>query len=203
MNGTNQIFSTMRKATANDKALVVDMLTKSFDDNQSVNYIILQDRKRIQRIRSLMDYSFEVCSLFGEVYLSNDRKACALILYSHQKKTTLKSVWLDMKLIFKAIGLSGVGKTLKREAEIKKLQPKEPMAYLWFISVNPVDQHQGKGGKLLWEIVANAGKQGLPVYLETSTLKNLPWYEKFGFHSYGQLDLGYVLYFLKHLPANS
>jgi ribosomal protein S18 acetylase RimI-like enzyme len=183
-------------------ALVVELLTRSFKDNQSVNYIIRQDGKSEQRIRALMDYSFKVCLMFGDVWLSADRKACALVLYPHQKKITFKSVWLDLKLIVKAIGISGIGKTLNREAEIKKLQPKEPMAYLWFIGVNPLDQHQGKGGKLLWEVITNAGKQGLPVYLETSTLRNLPWYEYFGFQIYGQLDLGYELYFLKRLPAN-
>lgn len=58
----------MVKANRNDKVLVIDILTKSFDTNQSVNYIVKQDQKRAQRVSSLMDYSFEVCYLFGDVF---------------------------------------------------------------------------------------------------------------------------------------
>ena len=191
----------MRKATLSDKALVIDLLCRAFDDNQSVNYIIPQDKNRSQRIDALMDYSFEVCSLFGEVFLDNDDKACALVLYPYKKKTTFKAVLLDLKLILKAVSLGGIGRALKRDAKIKSLRPIEPMTYLWFIGVNPLDQQQGKGGKLLMELIAYSNKQNLPIYLETSTLRNLPWYKNFGFEIYNQLDLGYELFFLKYLPV--
>lgn len=36
----------MQKAEYNDKDLIVDILTKSFDTNQSVNYIVKQDEKK-------------------------------------------------------------------------------------------------------------------------------------------------------------
>jgi hypothetical protein len=59
------------------------------------NYITRQDNKRKKRINALMAYSFEVCLMFGEVWLSADRRACALILYPDQKKITLKAIWLS------------------------------------------------------------------------------------------------------------
>ncbi|WP_432708156.1 hypothetical protein [Pedobacter sp.] len=70
----------MIKATYADKDLVSDILTSAFDKNKSVNYLIRQNHNRLFRIREFMDYSFEQCMLFGEVYLTDDRKACALIL---------------------------------------------------------------------------------------------------------------------------
>jgi ribosomal protein S18 acetylase RimI-like enzyme len=190
----------MKKATAIDKSLVVNLLTASFGENQSVNYIIRQNDKRSKHIRALMDYSFEVCSLFGEVWLSDDRKACALVLYPQQKRTTFKIILLDLGLIFRAIGIRGIQKTLNREAKIKELQPKEKMAYLWFIGVDITDQHQGIGSQLLKEVVADATLKNLPVYLETSTDRNLPWYERFGFEIYNELKLSYTLFFLKREP---
>jgi len=188
----------MVRAKTNDKSFVVDLLSQSFDNNQSVNYIVRQDKKRLRRIRFLMDYSYEVCSQSGDVWLSDDHKACALLLYPHLKRTTLKSIWLDVKLIFQVIGLCGVQKAMKRETQIKKLQPKAPMAYLWFIGVNPANQHNNVGTKLLNEIIEDANSKALPVYLETSTLQNLPWYERQGFKIYNKLELGYTLFFLRH-----
>lgn len=190
----------MIKAEAVDKTTVINVLSSSFEDNQSVNFIVSQDEKRIQRIQSLMDYSYEICSLFGEVWLSDDKNACGLILYPHQKRTTLKSIWLDIRLIIQAVGLNGISKALKREAKIKNLQPKEEMTYLWFIGVDPEFQQNGIGNKLMKEIITHSNHKNLPVYLETSTLRNIPWYKTLGFHTYNQLELGYTLFFLKREP---
>ncbi|MDF3076874.1 MAG: family N-acetyltransferase [Sphingobacteriaceae bacterium] len=191
----------MIKASYSDKSLVLDILTKSFDTNKSVNYIVKQDKKRVQRVRALMDYSFEVCYLFGEVYLSNNKKACALILYPDKKKATLKSILLDIKLILSCVGLSNVKKALSRESKIKKIQPKEPMYYIWFIGVDPAYQNSGIGTELLNEVIEDSSRKKRPIYLETSTTKNLPWYKKFGFDIYNELDLSYKLFFLKRDAA--
>ena len=187
----------MVKAKQTDKNLVVDILTKSFENNQSVNYIAKQDEKRLTRIRSLMDYSFEVCYKFGDVFLSEDRKACALVLYPDKKKTTFKSILLDIKLILSCIGVENIKRALTRESKIKQLQPKELMYYLWFIGVDPKYQNEGIGSILLDEIIEDSEKKERPIYLETSTLKNLPWYQKFGFQIYNELELSYKLFFLK------
>jgi len=187
----------MKNADYKDKNLVIDILTKSFDTNQSVNYIAKQDGKRLKRIRALMDYSFEVCYMFGDVFLSDDRKACALILYPDKKKTTLKSILLDIKLIFSCIGVENIKKALVRESKIKQLQPKTTMYYLWFIGVDPEHQNEGIGSILLDEIINDSKNKQRPIYLETSTLKNLPWYKKYGFQIYNELELSYKLFFLK------
>ncbi len=144
-----------------------------------------------------MEYSFEVCQLFGKVYLSDDKRGCALIVLPDKKKTTLRSILLDIKLIFSCTGLSNVKKAMDREAKIKKLQPKEPMYYLWFIGVQPAHQGTGTGSTLLNEIIKESESDKRIICLETSTLKNLPWYKKFGFNIYNELELGYNLFFLK------
>lgn len=187
----------MMKAEYKDKGLIADILTKSFNDNKSVNYIVKQDGKREQRLRSLMEYSFDICYLFGDVFLSDDKKGCALIVLPDKKKSNLKSILLDLKLIFNCTGLSNVSKAMDREAKIKKLQPKELLYYLWFIGVNPADQNKGIGSNLLSEVIDEGMSKQRTICLETSTVKNLPWYEKFGFKIYNELDLSYKLFFLK------
>lgn len=89
--------------------------------------------------------------MFGDVFLSDDNKACALILYPDTKKFTVKSALLDVKLIFQAIGISNISKTIKREKLIKQIQPETQMSYLWFIGVHPDAQGNGIGSLLLEE----------------------------------------------------
>ena len=187
----------MIKATFKDKDKVIDILAKSFDDNQSVNYIVKQDKKRNQRIRKLMAYSFDICYLYGEVFLTDNKSGCALILLPDKKKNNLKSILLDIKLIASCIGISNIKKALNRESKIKEFQTKRLMYYLWFIGVDPIQQNKGIGSALIQEVIAEGNSIQRPVCLETSTLKNIPWYEKFGFQIYNELDLGYPLFFMK------
>lgn len=187
----------MITASHQDKPRITEILARSFDDNQSVNYVIPQDAKRDRRIQALMNYSFDVCRAFGDVFLSEDRRACALAVWPEKKKTTFNSILWDARLVLSCTGLGNIRKTLRRETLIKKTQPEDPMYYLWFIGVDPGAQHQGRGSRLLAELIDHSQRLQRPICLETSTISNLPWYQKFGFHVYAELDLGYRLYFLK------
>jgi hypothetical protein len=187
----------MIEGTLNDKSAVVDILTKSFELNKSVNYIVNQDRDKLKRLQLLMEYSFYICQQSGDIFLSDNRKGCALLLYPDKKKASLRSIFWDLKLALFSVGLRNIPKTLRREAEIKKRHPNRPFAYLWFIGVQPSAQGMGVGSSLLNQVLKHAADQNRDVFLETSTLANLPWYEKFGFQTYDELDLGYKLFFLK------
>ena len=71
------------------------------------------------------------------------------------------------------------------------------MYYLWFIGVDPKEQNKGTGSALLNEVIKMGRVKQRPVCLETSTLKNIPWYEKFGFTIYNKLHFGYEPFCLK------
>ncbi len=98
----------MRKAKRDHKLRIVDILSKSFDANRSVNYVVRQGHNREARIRKLMEYSFEVCHFFGEVWISDNEHACALILLPDRKRTSLHTILWDVKLAFSVIGLNRV-----------------------------------------------------------------------------------------------
>ena len=187
----------MLRAQYSDKDLIVGILIDSFSENKSVNYIVKQDANRLTRIRKLMEYSFEICYLYGEIYLSDDRDACALLMLPENKKITIKSVWLDTKFGLLCLGLANSKKAMAREAKIKAVHPDLSMYYLWFIGVPRLQQQKGVGSNLLNEIIKAAEKQHKIICLETSTIRNIPWYEKFGFTIYKELDFGYRLFCLK------
>ncbi|MGN7785794.1 GNAT family N-acetyltransferase [Niabella sp. 22666] len=188
----------MIKATLNDEAIIVDILTKSFEANQSVNYIIRQDKSKKRRLRQLINYSFKVCLLNGEVYLSDDKVACALCLFPEKKGNKFKKLILDLELIIKVTGLGKLSKALKRETAIEKVMPHLPLYHIWYIGVEPMSQGKGHGSKLLQAIIDRASVLNRTAVLETSTERNLPWYTKFGFKIYNQLEFDYTLYLLQH-----
>ncbi|MBB2147337.1 GNAT family N-acetyltransferase [Pedobacter gandavensis] len=188
----------MTAAPTKNRKFVQKILADAFEHNLSVNYIIKQDEKRFKRLANLMDYSFKVCSAYGKVLVSQDRKACALVLLPDKKLFSLKMMIWDLKLIFNVIGLKRLSKILRRDRMIKQTQPKmQKMYYLWFIGVDPMAQHQGLGTEMMEELIADARVMKRPIFLETSVLKNVSWYEHLGFRIYHELDLGYKLYFMK------
>lgn len=188
----------MREARIEDKETIIDILSEAFDANQSVNYIIPQDKYRKRRIKALMSYSYHNCKLFGEVFITQDGKGCSLVLFPDQKRFSIKGTLLDVQLAFRAIGLKNVFKAIKREAVIKKHQPDTKLYYIWFIGVAPAAQGSGIGSRLLSELVQRSTDMKRTICLETSTFKNIPWYEKQGFQIYKQIDFGYSLYFMKY-----
>ncbi len=53
--------------------------------------------------------------------------------------------------------------------------------YLFILTVDPAHQGQGLGSALLEPVLARADAQGLPVYLETTNPRAVPFYRKHGF----------------------
>ena len=188
----------MKIAKNSDKNKVVEILTNSFIENKSIDYIIPNDSSRVSRIRELMTYSFDMCMISGKVCLADDETGCALISFPERKKMSPSVVFLELKLILFSIGVKNISRALKREKIISSHYPKSPIYYLWFIGVHPEFQNKGVGQKLLEEIVADASSMNRPVFLETSTLKNIPWYQKFGFSVYDELDFGYKLFLISN-----
>lgn len=181
----------MRAATKIDKKVVIQILSEAFENNMSVNCVVKGSRGR----KALMNYAFETCLRWGKVYVSDDNNAAALVLLPHLKKFSLYALYLDLVLVLKGIGLSRVLKVLKREKLIKQQHPKTPFAYFWFIGVRKEFQGQGLGSKLLSEKIK--AHSMLPIYLETSTLRNLPLYKHMGFSIYKTLDIGSTVYLMK------
>jgi ribosomal protein S18 acetylase RimI-like enzyme len=185
----------MKKANRNDKEKVVAILLEAFKKNKSINYIA---GKQEAKIRYLIEYSFENCIDMGEVFISDDGNACAMIQFQDRKKFSWKSTYLDIQLILKTIGLRNIPKALSRESFIKKHYPKEHFTYLWFIGVNPEKQKNGFGTKILKHVLDYSKTLERPVYLETSTKSNLPWYQKHGLEIYTVSErFGFPFYFLK------
>ena len=187
----------MIRAQPADKDLIVTILVNSFEDNKSVNYIISQDNKRMERIKWLMEYSYDVCNLFGDIFLSEDKKGCALLIVPDKKRTTIQSILMDAKFALTCLGLSNINKAMKRESKIKQVHPHGLLYYLWFIGVDLRNQNKGIGSRLLQDVISEGQKQNRTICLETSTVKNVPWYEKFGFSIYHEFDFGYRLFCLK------
>ena len=191
----------MIKATYSDKEFIVDLLCRAFDQYNSINEAVKQNRKREKSIRRLMDYSFETCWLYGEIYFTSDLKGVALLFSPEKKKTMLKSLTRDLSLIFYAINFWRIVKIIRREFLLKKYYSNQ-LVYIWYLGVEPEFQGQGVGTRLLKEIIQMVDQRNLPIYLETSLLINVSFYKRLNFKVFQKFHFSYTLYMLKREPVS-
>lgn len=80
--------------------------------------------------------------------------------------------------------------------------PTEPCWYLPQIAADPAYQGRGLGSALLKRRLRLADEQGMPAYLESSNVKNVPLYERHGFSVIGRIQAGSspIMYPMLRLP---
>ena len=180
---------------------VVALLCATFSENKSVRGLVGEGRGMQKRLIGLMEYALAACLEFGEVWLSDELDACALVLFKDRKSVSLKSLLRDVQFVFNVVGLRNIKKVIRKQQLIDRAQAEtlngSLAAYLWFIGVDTEVQGLGKGTALLKKLLAQYSQNNRIIILETSTQANLPFYECLGFSIYHKVDVGYPLYFLK------
>lgn len=172
-----------------DKHLAIQILSDSFQQNPSVNWVIKNDLKRKERIHSLAEYAVKSAALKNGVFLSSDKSGVAVCYENMQKKNNIMEYVYQTKLVINSIGIRRVLKVLKRELYIAKIRPlNENFLYFWFFGVLPNHRGNGAAKELKESIFALAREKGLPIYLETSVFKNKKVYERYGFEVYHLWD---------------
>jgi GNAT superfamily N-acetyltransferase len=71
-----------------------------------------------------------------------------------------------------------------------ELHPKQAHWHLPLIGVDPVAQGQKLGERLLRPALAQCDAEGVLAYLESSNLRNVPFYERLGFRAQSTLQVG-------------
>ena len=190
----------MEKAKESNKSRIIEILTKSFDDNKSTNWAIKCDRERILRIRKLMVYAYDLCKKQEGVVISDDNDGAIIFDYPKTSQYNILRLIKDLGFIFNVIGPGRLFKVLKREGYIKKFHPKKDYIYLWFLGVLPESQRNGIGSRMMQDLIKISNMKRLPVYLETSNPRNLDFYEKFGFsiyHKWNTEFIGFPVWFMR------
>ena len=196
----------MIKAGKIHKERIIELLAECLDTNKSVNWIVKQDSQRKERIRHLIDYSFEACIDSEQIRLTDDENGVIICSLSDDKLPFLEEAYLTARFVFQVTGIDGIGKALRREDYIKSFHPQDyEYMYLWFIAVDKSAQGKGIGSKMIKEVIAESEKESIPIYLETSDERTLQFYLKHGFEIYHASEeelFGFILYFLRRIPEN-
>jgi ribosomal protein S18 acetylase RimI-like enzyme len=73
---------------------------------------------------------------------------------------------------------------------MEQFHPTDPCWYLPLIGVDPSCQGRGFGSALLRHATAQCDRDGMPAYLESSSPRNIPLYQRHGFEIMGSIQVG-------------
>ena len=191
----------MIKAEIKDKKRVVDILVEAFaslEEMNSINFIVKQDEKCLERMKILMEYLFDTAIRSGDVFLSDNRASCLLVNYADKNNFSFASLKGKLKLAFKCIGIFRVFKVLKRQNIVQRNYPKTNHIRPIIFAVKNEYKGTVTAAKLIMQVFKEFENNTLPVIVDTTSKDHVKLYQKFGLEVFNKEEgLGFPIYLLR------
>lgn len=185
----------VRRAREGESAIVADVLTDAFAEEDGLNYWLKQGAAKERARRR-----FFVAATADLIHPQRDLWLCeaggsvrgAAIWLAPGKKAFDLSLWRQITmtpLLLSIAGLEGAERGKDVGARLAAMHPREPHAHLVFLGVAQSAQGQGVGSAILKQTLAPLDASGTTAYLECSTERNAALYQRHGFEVTGEFDL--------------
>ena len=89
-----------------------------------------------------------------------------------------------------SVGAMRLTEILDLAAQMTSFQPAEPHWFLPLIGVDPINRGRGRGSALLQYMLAKCDREGQLAYLDSTSARNIPLYERQGFETLGVIKAG-------------
>jgi ribosomal protein S18 acetylase RimI-like enzyme len=170
------------------------VLGRAFRDDPMVEAILrdVAPDKRVKRLSVLFAADLKVCVRSGLPFHVTDRSKIACAAIVHPPGAYPLPVSAQIGIILKAVirnGFYGFGRWLTYLGRIEERHPKDKHYYLEFIGVDPMQQGKGFGSCVLSDLSRRADEDKVGCYLETSNVRNVPLYERFGFETVAEEEI--------------
>jgi hypothetical protein len=174
----------MRAIDSSNKQKAIDVLVSAFSTVPGALWVVKKDDYVQERIRVLCEYCLETSMQKDGAFISSDNNGVALIFDSRKKQKPIPWILGYIKLGNKCIGWSRAWSIIVRERTIQQKRPKTPHLCFWMLAV---DDHT-LGVNTIIELRDFAyelsQKTALPIYLETTSVRNKTMYQRYGFEVY-------------------
>ena len=165
---------------------LMDILALAFATDPAVRYMFPKADVFLRSFNRLATAMAGSALAAGTAYIADDGAAAALWLAPGAEA--------DGEAIGALVGETVSEDRLETLSQVGELMgqfhPAEPHWYLSMIGVDPSRQGQGLGSALLKAGLQRCDADGLPAYLESSSPKNVPLYERHGFEVIGLIKPG-------------
>jgi len=162
-----------------------EVLGRAFADDPLMSFWLPEPTQRHKHVPRLMHFVVRYSLIYGIVETTSQGDGIACWLppgeVNYHYGSLLRTGWLPIPF---HSGLRNYARMLINDDHAHLMRHRLCPGlhwYLWALGVEPAHQGQGIGGRLLAAGLERVDIQGLPCYLETHNLRNLPIYQHYGF----------------------
>lgn len=178
--------------TAAELAAVTDVLVDAFAGDPVQQWLFAPAADPDAGRRALFEIFVEDYFWLGHLHVVHDAGGVAgAALWSPPDRGVLRGERVDELLAVLTPHLGDeLAPRLGELARTYEHRPAEPHLYLGILGVDPGRQSHGHGAALLGPTLADCDRAGLPAHLESSSERNIPFYERHGFQVVGAYRCG-------------
>jgi len=165
-----------------DRALVTEIIAGAFADDPLLNWIALQDARRLQRIKRLVKTTVDLFMPEGITHIDAEGRGCALWVNPSAPGLTFLQTVRVIAMLGAVAGYRRLPAMMEFYRQFERLTPAEPAFHLFYLAVIPEARGRGIGSALLQPVLKRCDAECIPAYLENSSSANLKLYERHGFH---------------------
>ncbi|MFN6380150.1 MAG: hypothetical protein ACK4WD_12800 [Flavobacteriales bacterium] len=168
-----------------DREIAIQLMEASFDGNPAVHFSIGGGNNYLQKRKALAEFLTDYSILREGLFISENRKAVICYYRSDQRIPLIKEINIELKLLFKAVGILRLPKVLWRSFLIKKHQKTiGPHLHCWYLGAAPEGRDFSAANELKEMLYKVSDRLQLPVLAETTMTQNNRVYERMGFKTY-------------------
>jgi GNAT superfamily N-acetyltransferase len=165
-----------------------EVLAAAFEDDPLWVYVIPEVSERIRILPPAFDRFLRYFFMFGEVYVAGDEiiGVAAWLPAAYWQGTPERDRACGADDLSSVMGIAATRRFGDYVAFLEQLHERALPGSHWYLpqlGVHPEHQGHGAGGALLQPILMRADAEGLPCYLETEKLRNVPFYRRHGFEN--------------------
>lgn len=176
-------MTALRTATRADIGALIDVLSRAFDADPVVNWVVRQDAGRAAAVEWVFRLVLDMAVPRGHVVTTEDLTGVAVWEPPGRRGDgRLREVWRIPGFV-RSVGWRRLMTVSTGVGAMAAKRPRQPHWYLADLAVDPALQSRGLGSALLEHGLRRADADGVPAYLESSTARNRRLYERHGFRA--------------------
>ncbi len=168
-----------------DVPAAAEMLARAFSEDPFFTFMDPDPESRVRNVRWYLGATARACIALGAAYVTVGASTGVALWVPRgrefDEETVRESGLSERAQIFGADTEARYGILGHAFGEAHQQIAPEPHHYLTILGVDPDRQGQGIGGALLRPFLADADRDGVACYVETTRSRNVPFYERHGF----------------------
>ncbi len=170
----------IRPARSEDTRPLSLMLAQAFHQDPVYCWLFPREATRIQKCQRLFAVFLSDLIAQGSVFVTENMEGAALWISPRQVGPGWRGRVKQSAQVSLILG-TGTLHGIQWQLTVESKHPRYRHWYLFLLGIAPERQGQGIGSALLQPMLERCDTERLPIYLNTSNMNNVPFYQRRGF----------------------